>query len=201
MGNIVPNAPYTPSVYEFTLMERKGFSVTENIMRRLHEHSRVLQVCMLVFLWLLGLIIGVLLSIKTCAADHQHLYTVPSIAPSFSGVFFAAVLPIMLCLIGIYTDCHLIIGVLILVESVCRGFCGFWMYLLFGSGGWLLRSIFMFLSSASIVLMWMILLSYITNSRFCFFKITGIVMLALVLFVSVDFFLISPFLVRLSMYF
>lgn len=175
--------------------------MTENITLRLYDRVWLFRISLLAFLWVLGLVIGIHLSINVCAADYLLLDTAISMTPSLTGAFVAAFISIVLCLIGIYTDCFFINCIAILTEAVCRGFCGFLIYLFFGSGAWLLRFVFMFSSAVRSVLVWWMLFGYCSYGRPRLFKTTGIVVVVMIVFVVVDLFFISPLLIHLSMYF
>ena len=200
MGSIVPCALYTPSVYEFIFTKRKGFNVSSFYWFRLYEPVRFFRVCLLIFLWLLGLIAGFWLAVNASATCHQFFVAAIATRPSKFGLLLIAVAPILLSAVGIYSDFFLINCVTVSLGSICRGFCGFLFFLFFGTGAWVLRITFMFVSTISSVLMWWMLFKYCIYGKSNILKMVCSAAIALLLFIVVDLFLISPFLFNLSIY-
>lgn len=168
---------------------------------RSHERVWLFKVCLLILFWLLGLITGVFFAATASANSIQLLGDVIKSVPSLLGLIMAFCAPIVVCDIGIMTDCFPLCCSVVAVDSLCRGFCGFLVYIFCGSGAWMLRAILMFSSTTGAVLLWWVLLRYCVYGKSNFRNDACVSIIFSFLLIVVDRLLVSPFLIRLSMYF
>lgn len=167
---------------------------------RLRDRKLLFRYCLLIFLWSFGLIAGIWLANTAADTTYPIIAEAVTTAPTLLGFFIICGVPIILCLVGIITDLFPINCIVIILESVCRGLCGFGIYLFCGSGAWLLRLLIMFSSTVcSVLVLWFSL-------RCCLYgkiKVRNdfwIIAIVMFLFIAVDQMLVSPFLIRLSIY-
>ncbi len=175
--------------------------MVKNFVLRRYDRSKLIQICTLFFLWSAGLVAGVCLTAVFPAADDLSLDAVIAVAPSWHGLLIVAGAPVVLCAVGTQSGVYPILCFAVLIESVCRGFCGFWVYRLCGSGAWLLRMLFQCSSVVGAVLMWWIIFRHYIYGKSTFHKDLRIAAIVLFLLITVDLLLVSPFLICLSMYF
>lgn len=168
---------------------------------RQYDRIRLMRIYILIFLWLLGLLTGIYLVNAVPISNSSFFVPVIASRPTLLGLMIAATAPLVLCAVGIYCDLFWLNCVTVLFESVCRGFSGLFIYQLIGNGAWLLRCLLLFSSAIGAVLMWWILLMYCVYGKSTFRKNLPVAVAVLLLFVMVDRLLVSPFLIRLSMYF
>lgn len=168
---------------------------------RLRDRTLLFQICLLSTLWLVGLIVGVWLAAGVYTVGYLSFVDYATTTPSILVLLIACYAPIILCVIGLLNDFFPINCIVIISESICRGFCGFLIYVLCGSGAWLLRLFFMFSSTFSAVLLWWILFRYFIFGKSCIRKNCCIAGIFIFLLIMVDRLLVSPFLIHLSMYF
>ena len=162
-------------------------------------HKNVIRLLILLTLWLLGLITGVVFDFNFSYAGRYLLVDALWRQSSWIVTFVVFWLPVVFCVVLIYYDFFLVNCALVLVNAVCRAFCGYLVFLCFGSGAWLIRSCFFFSSSISSVLQWWLILKSLFFAKRAFFKDILIASVSLLLFTLLDHFLISPFLLRLLM--
>ena len=171
------------------------------IVLRSYERAWLYRVCILICLWLFGLITGVCFAAATSVNAVQFIVDVIKRMPSSIGLIVVSCAPIVVCAIGILTDFFPICCSAVAVDSLCRGFCGFLVYTFCGSGAWMLRAILMFSSTTGAVLLWWVLLRYCVYGKSNFRNDAFVSAIVLFLLIVVDRLLVSPFLIRLSMYF
>ena len=175
--------------------------MTASFALRHPEHKRFLYFCLFVILWSFCLIAGMWMAGKSSAFFNQSLSNITSTQPSVVGFLFVSYIPIALCAVGIGLHSFSICGIVVAIVAFCRGFCCFGVYLLCGSGAWLLRSMLLLSATVSAGSMWWILLKHFLCRKPCLRKDLCVAAIVLFLFVLADRFLVSPYLIRLSMYF
>ncbi len=181
--------------------KRKGINVSTDFLLRRYDRLSLTRTCVLIFLWFAGLVTGIYLLNAVPISYSPAFIAVVATKPSLFGLIIASAVPLALCALGIHWGLFWINCVVVLFEAVCRGFCSLFIYQLIGNGAWLLRCLFFLSSTVSAVLMWWILLAYCACGKSIFRKNLHIAAVVLFLFVMVDRLLVSPFLIRLSMYF
>lgn len=194
-------ALYAPSVYEFIFALRKGCTLALHFIFKLRHHTRIIRFTALCFLWILCLIVGTLIASNLPQISSELLDAAMWRSPSWVMVLIVTGLPLLLCFAAIWHGWFSLNCVLVALEGICRGFCGFWIFLSYGSGAWLIRLGFLFSSAAGAVLLWRLIFKYSLVGVVSLKKDIYITAFLLTLFTLVDTLLVSPFMVRLSMYF
>lgn len=163
------------------------------------NRKNVIRITILLTLWLFGLIAGVLAASYISCDNRALLYSAICSQPAWIVIFIIRSLPFVLCVVAFYYSRFSVQCVLITLDSVGRAFCGYLIFLCYGSGAWLIRFGFLFSSAASSVLLWWFNLKYylvaVTNIR----KDILILAILLTTFTLVDHLLVSPFIKHLLM--
>ena len=150
-------------------------------------------------LWILGLLIGILLS---CLApyDFAEVFRLAFVSkPAPLQLLFVCVLPVAVAAIALSSSLFVFSYIAVFFCAVSHGFCGIAIYAMFGSAAWLLRPILLFSAGCSSVLMWWLFLQNETKSRLhSNIRIVGILS-CLIFFI--DLFIVSPFIGDLAKYF
>jgi len=193
-------ALYTPSDYEFILNNGRSVSLTLRTNPIFGNNSRVSSISILCILWVLGSVIGVLLVSNATSNALLCFRSVVSRRTSWLLLFTVAVLPLLLCSLALQYSWFVVNCVLFPFISFCRGFCGFSLFICFGSGAWLLRSGLLLSSTTCSVLMWWLVFKHYLSNTVSLQKDTCITVVILTLFTLVDRFWVSPLLFRLSLY-
>lgn len=159
------------------------------------------HIFVVILLWIVGLILGLFLALSVSGTPGALIKTASSAKPIPLFVFFVNSLPVVIISVVIYYRSFWISYPVVLLESVCHGFCGWLVFSEFGSGAWAVRILFLFSGSCVSVLMWWIFLRHKTYTRRSFVKDVWFVSLAASVISLIDIFVISPFLNSLSNYF
>lgn len=152
-------------------------------------------------LWGLGLCIGILLALSFSKSFDYTLQPALFENPSLLFLIVATALPITAFSVVLGCRFFSLGYLLILLESVCRGFSGMYVFTVLGSGAWLIRLLLLFSSSSASVLIWWLLLRHSEYKRPSFsadVRLAAILVLVICFF---DYFVIAPYLIGLSMYF
>ncbi len=152
-------------------------------------------------IWVLGILIGALLSVYNSQLSVNVARIALSKTPTFIGMLIANVLPFAILIIALSRRTVARIYPLILLEALCRGFCGMCIVSFLGSGAWVLRFLFLFSPGCVSVLIWSLLYSYTEGGGHRIFNDVRILLSLICVVTAVDYFAISPFLVKLSKYF
>jgi len=152
-------------------------------------------------IWVFGILIGALLSACNSQLSVNVARMAMSNPPTFIGVLIVNVLPLAILVIMLSRRIVAPVYPLILLESLSRGFCGMSIINFLGNGAWVLRFLFLFSPGCVSALIWYLLFNYTRGGEHRFFNDVCILSSLVFLVTVVDYFAISPFLVRLSKYF
>ena len=163
----------------------------QNLMTTIFKQKGV-WICLSV-VWIFGILLGIgvvifdkdIYIITNSVVKHQ---------PDIVLLYIVNLLPVLMLLALFTAQAYGLICLITFLYGIFRGFCGMCTVLAFGSGGWLIRLLFMFSSGLISALFWWLILSDKQYSR-CFLKLSCTTVL-LVSFVTLfDYFVISPFLI------
>ena len=168
---------------------------------RLRKHARIIKLSVLCFSCILCLIIGILIASSMPQTNRDLLNAAMSRSPSWILVLIVTGLPLLLYAVAMWYGWFAVNYVLVALEGICRGFCGFWIFVIYGSGAWLIRFGFLFSSAAGSVLLWWLIFKHSFAGLLSLKKDMYIAVILLTLFTLADRFWVSPFIMRLSMYF
>ena len=158
------------------------------------------QCYVLLMFWILGLCFGIWLAKSAPSIENFSLYGIVGLSPTLMGFIIICYIPVILNCIGLSTGFVLLSFIVVTLESVCRGFCGFFIYRLCGSGAWLLRLMLMFSSSVCLVIIWWNLFSYLAYGKTFRRRVSCTIAIIVLVCVMVDYYFVSPFLHRVLMY-
>ena len=168
---------------------------------KVRTHIKIVKFCTLCFVWVVGLVLGILLAKNSHKIYSDALGAAITYNPSWIALYAVTTLPLLLYWIAMERSWFWIECPVLVLEGVSRGYNGFGVFLTCGNGAWLLRSCFLFSSMAGSVLLWWLIFKHYINSAIVTRKDIRVTAIILLLFTFVDRFLLSPFLTRLSMYF
>ena len=174
--------------------------MTANFTFAIRKHTQITRLLSLCFSWCLCLIIGVLIALSMPQPNRAILDAAMSYKPSWIMILLAAGLPLLLYWIGVWYGWSIANYVLVILEGLCRGFCGFWIFLTYGSGAWLIRCGFLFSSALSTMLLWWLICKHNLVGLRSLKKDICITTGLLTVFTIFDRILVLPFSVHLSMY-
>ena len=159
------------------------------------------HIFVVILLWIVGLVWGLFLALSVSSTSGSLIKIALSTKAIPLFVFFVNSLPIVIISVAIYYRSFWISYPVVLLESVCRGFCGWLIFGEFGNGAWAVRILFLFSGSCISVLMWWLFLRHKTCTRHSFVKDVWFISIAASAISLIDIFIISPFLSNLSNYF
>lgn len=165
--------------------------------RFIYSKRPAVLVCFL--FWLFGLFAGILLAVSSFGVCSEILKAALFKKPSAWYLVFS-----MACTIVFLLEmqhCKFVFSYLyLLIEALCRGFSGFLVFMIYGSGAWLIRMFFLFSGMCRSVIIWFLLFRCITfrNTK----PITNLrfTLGSLLLIGLFDILVISPCFIRLISY-
>jgi len=158
------------------------------------------QLFLVSVIWILGLVVGI------CFANVYDYNPVSAeklaVVSAFSPVslFFIAVLPVALISLSLLYAPKICPCMVVAVEAVCRGYSSMLVVITFGNAAWLIRSLFLFSSILTSVLMWWLIFRYRYVNRYRFRKDIFISLFSAVIIAAVDIIIVAPFLRDLTLY-
>ncbi len=150
--------------------------------------------------WILGIILGICLANAYAYKSDGAVRLLISQPASPIWMLLISVIPIILIALFLWRASTAACCFVVTVEAISRGFCGMLILLAFGSGAWLVRSLFLFTSVCVSVLMWWLVFHYRHADHHCFKKAILICILSALIVSAVDIFYVSPFLLDLTKY-
>ena len=166
------------------------------IFKRFCRPSRV-HINRLIALWGAGLVLGIFLYVRvfqTVEIDCAWLI----FSECHNLAFLSVGVPIAVTALSVYCNSYVLCYPLFLIEAMARAFSAAVVFSIAGHAAWLLRAVLLFSGISSSVVMWWMLL----RPRYATFAGTiCTVAICTGLISSIDFFVISPFVRGLSIYF
>ena len=147
--------------------------------------------------WVLCIIIGICLA-DAYAYNSGRLLITSQLFPATT--LMITVVPVLVVGLSRLRGCPLACYLVIVTDALSRGFCGFAVFLSYGSAGWLVRGLVQFSGICTSVMLWWLLLRSSDVDRCCFKKDFAFCMLSAVFISAVDVLCITPFLRELTMY-
>ena len=163
------------------------------------SRQKDLKFCVLIAVWLAGLLGGVLLA-KAYRINLAYI-TVSLSKPAVPFlVFLTNGIPLTIAAFALYHSFHIILFPLLFLQGGCRTFCAT-LAMMTGSAGWLIRLLFSFSGCCTSLLIWWITVRHLTERGNRFYQdVYFVAMLSCVVSLA-EIFLISPLLANLSIYF
>ena len=145
----------------------------------------------LITLWILGILLGVALSIFAANDASKAFLGIVSASPTPYGLLLAYILPVGLAA-AIFAELFVwVIYLVVPLMAVLHGFCGMTVYLIAGDAAWLLRPMFLLVGGCTSVLVWWLVFQACSGKHLhrCF---RPVLLLSCIVFL-IDLFFISPF--------
>ena len=153
----------------------------------------------LVVLWFFSLLSGILLSaLSSGNAYHTFALTLFD-SPAPFCLFLVCVLPVAITAIALQFPTLVPLYAIVILVGLSHSYTGTIVYFTQGSAAWLIRSMLLFSTGCSSVLMWWLILQSGAKRQFC--KNLCLVGILICIVFVVDFFIVSPILRDLIMYF
>lgn len=136
--------------------------------RFLHPHfltiSRKPSVPVLAFIWILGLISGLLFSYRAGTSFFSAMHTADFRCVSIIGLLSLSVLPLLFSALAVFIGQPWLLVPIAFVKAFCFSFLAFGITVAFGGAGWLIRWLLMFCDCCSLPLLWLYWLRSISHS-------------------------------------
>lgn len=161
---------------------------------KLPNFGRKVSLTILAVVWLLGLLLGTVISI--CAGDSlvSLMRMAVSGRVSISGLLSAMVLPFLLSALAVYIQKPVLLVLIAFGKAFLVSYLGLGAMAAYGSAGWLVRWLLMFSDCCSLPLLWLYWLRLLSGKRRFASIETAALMIAVVLIGSLDYCVVSPFL-------
>lgn len=166
---------------------------------RHYNFTHFSRVAVLCFVWLIGLVAGTLV-VAFWRPDAALLNSAVAKHTSWILPLLITGPSLLLCTVALWKSWFAVNCALVGVQSFCRGCCGYWFYLSYGSGAWLIRSGVLFSSAINSVLLWWLIFRYYFINAKTVKKDLLLALFLMILFTSVDRLLVSPLLIQISSY-
>ncbi len=173
---------------------------TRLIFSRFTNNPRV-KFSILLALWCLGFLLGILFSISFSGNYFQLLQTAFSAKPSPVLIFLVMLLPVVCTASAIYYRVFFLSCLLCFFNALCRGLCGMLIFMVFGGGAWLARTLLLFPGMCTAVFIWWLFVRHCTCTKPTFYKDVRFSITILSVLSVVDIYFLSPLLNDLSKYF
>lgn len=151
----------------------------------------------LAFCWLAGLVCGILVCLSAGSSLSSWMRSTVFGSVSIVSLLFAAILPFLLSAFAVYISKPALLLVICFCKAFLFSFVSLGVYQAFGSAGWLIRLLLLFSDCMLIpLLFWYWHRHLMSKCSFCVWESVFVLALS-VLIGSIDFSIISPFLVSL----
>ena len=159
--------------------------------------TEIFQILLIILSWVLGLLSSVVVLSQysfslMCPLNFDRV--------SIVAMIVSLVFPIVLSYI-LLNRCNIYLVLpVIYLKSFLYMSCYFAITLTFGSAGWLVRTLVLFSDSVSVLLLLILCYRYITKNKVALYRFFRIAILILFLIGSLDYYIISPFIMTLLNY-
>ena len=147
--------------------------------------------------WTLGLVFG--LCAVAAGSFNPAFEQAADLPPSFFSIISVLLLPIVISLLTLFAGQRWLIFPLAFLKALCFAFVGWSIVITFGSAGWLIRLLLMFSDCASVPLLWWFWNKALTSEIDALVPASIAAVLTILGIGIVDYGIISPFLVSLSL--
>ena len=149
-------------------------------------------------LWCIAVIVGILTATQSETVAVPLLLSVVSSRASFVSLLMISEIPVLITYLAFNRSQTLLLCFLILLTGISKGFVGMLIYLVYGSGAWLLRFLLLFTSSCSELLIWWLLMKHHKQMKQCSCQNCTFVAILMCFVSAFDAFVILPFISGLS---
>ena len=150
--------------------------------------------------WTFGIIIGICLADAYAFSAGRVGSLLIGIKPLPIATLLITTVPVLIIAASLWRACPAVSFSAIVFNAVCRGFCGYEVFLSFGRAAWLVRGLLLFSGIGTSVLIWWLLFRSKGTDRHRFKKDIVICVLSAIIISAVDIMVISPFLRELAVY-
>ena len=152
---------------------------------------------LLAFSWIIGFCFG--LSAILVGGCNAVLYQAVDLKPSFFSIISVLLLPMLISLLAVFAGQRWLIFPLAFLKALSFAYVGWSVVVTFGSAGWLVRLLLMFSDCASVPLLWWFWKRVLSSEFHAIFPAAVAVTVTLLGIGIIDFGVIAPFLVNLSL--
>ena len=159
--------------------------------------GRKYDTSILAFSWTLGLVFGIC---SVAAGSFGPAFQqAADVSPSFFSIISVLLLPLVISLLALYAGQRWVIFPLAFLKALSFAYVGWSVIATFGSAGWLIRLLMMFSDCATVPLLWWFWRKALTSEFDALVPPSIAVALTIFGIGIVDYGVISPFLVSLSL--
>ncbi len=158
------------------------------------------SVIILSFLWVMGLICGLYLVASSDSMLLEYFYAASGTRPSIAGILVVIFLPIAVSAIAAYFSAPVLIYGICFFKAFCFSFALCGVVSVFGYSGWLVRLLLLFSDSCMAVLLFWLWCKFLSLKRNTVHRDLLICVAIAAIVGTVDYFLVSPYLVILMHY-
>ena len=161
------------------------------------QHSRKYHIIFLAFVWLLGLYCGITLFHVSQISPFSLMHRVENYSVSIVSLLSVSLLPFLFSAFAVYTHSYAFLALLCFIKGCLFAFVSMGMFLAYDSAGWLIRLLVMFSDVCALVPLWCCWIQIAKGSFFESFRSVYISSFAVIFLVCLDFYLVSPLLMKL----
>ena len=147
--------------------------------------------------WTFGLVFGI--CSVTVGSFSPAFQQAVDVTPSFFSIISVLLLPLVISLLALYAGWRWVIFPLAFLKALAFAYVGWSVVITFGSAGWLIRLLLMFSDCASVPLLWWFWNKALTSELDALVSASIAAVLTILGIGIVDYGVISPFLVSLSL--
>lgn len=164
-----------------------------------HSSIRWRKICkaLLALSWHFGLLGGVLVTVNADPSLVTLMHTAVRCRVSIFGVLTVTFLPFLLSAFAVIFSSPWLIIPISFLKAFLFGYCASAVSVAFGSAGWLIQWLLLFSSCCSVPVLYWFWLRHITGTKEVIWSDLMICALIILLIASLDYRVISPFLVNL----
>lgn len=165
----------------------------------LHQNSQGCKcsTAILAFSWTMGLAVGLCAIVSGCC--DAIFYQAADITPTFFSIISVLLLPIMIAVLAVFIGQCWLIFPMAFLKAVAFAYVGWSVVITFGSAGWLIRLLLLFSDCASMPLLWWFWNKALVSDFDALVPASVAAVLTILGIGIVDYGVISPFLVSLSL--
>ena len=189
----------TPDILPSSFMKdtRRFCSVKKFTFLHIFSDRRKNAMAVLAFSWTTGLAVG--LCALTADAFGPAFYQAAHLSPSLFGIISVLLFPIVLTLLAIFAGQRWLIFPLAFFKALAFAYVGWSVVVTFGTAGWLIRLLFMFSDCVAVPLLLWFWNKVLASDFDAILPATVSAVLTVLGIAIVDYGVISPFLLNLSL--
>ena len=161
------------------------------------HHLRKCHIIFLAFIWVFGLCSGIAFFHLSQISFFSLMHRVENYSVSIVSLLSVSLLPFLFSAFAVYTHSYAFLALLCFIKGCLFAFVSMGMFLAYDSAGWLIRLLVMFSDVCALVPLWCCWIQIAKGSFVESFRSVYISSFAVIFLVCLDFYLVSPLLLKL----